>query len=63
MHCTFQYRIGAMIGEQFLQTLGAQKKWENLLKIRKRWNGDEELRVSSYLVLTVWRIARVRGGR
>ena len=29
---------------------------ESLLKIRKGWNEIEELRVSSYLVLTTWRI-------
>jgi len=29
---------------------------KNLLKIRKEWNENEELRVSSYLVLTAWRI-------
>jgi len=29
---------------------------KNLLKIRKGWNENEELRVSSYLVLTAQRI-------
>jgi len=28
---------------------------EKMLKIRKGWNANEELRVSSYLVLTAWR--------
>lgn len=32
------------------------EEWENLLKIKKGWNENEELKVSSYMILMAWRI-------
>jgi len=40
---------------KFFKTQGP-RKMEKLAQIKKICNENEELRVSSYLVLTVWRI-------
>ena len=60
--CKAQYALQISIqgrcddGRTFSSNPRGSEKWEKLLKIKKGCNENEELRVSSYLVLMVQRI-------